>query len=81
VSCTQVLCRVPEPLRQQRLRERAANSARHPGHRDAAWVAQSRTCGDAFLDIGGPRFVHDGGTEDPAPACALVHSLANRQLV
>jgi len=80
-SCTQVLCRVAEPLRQQRLRERAGNSARHPGHRDAALVAQSRPCGDAFLDIGGPRIVHDGCAEDPAPACALVHSLANRQLV
>ncbi len=81
LSCTQLLCRVPEPLRQERLRARAADCARHPGHRDATWVAQSPRGADAFLDIPGPRFIHDGGAADPAPACALIHSLANRQLV
>jgi predicted kinase len=81
LSCTQVLCRVPEPLRQERLLARAADGARHPGHRDATWVAQSQRHADAFLDVPGPRYIHDGGTADPAPACALIHSLANRQLV
>jgi predicted kinase len=81
LSCTQVLCRVAEPLRQERLQARAADGRRHPGHRDATWVAQSPRCADAFLDLPGPRFIHDGGAADPAPACALIHSLANRQLV
>src|SRR5580658_9437343 len=36
-SCAQVLCRIPEPLRQARLQARAADSTRHSGHRDAAW--------------------------------------------
>jgi predicted kinase len=57
MSCTQVLCRVPEMLRQERLQARAADEARHPGHQDGAWVAKSDLSGDAFLDIEGPRFV------------------------
>ena len=57
MSCTQVLCRVAEPLRQERLQARAGDGARHPGHQDAAWVAQADRSGDAFLDIEGPRFV------------------------
>ena len=81
MSCTQVLCRAPEPLRQQRLRARAGDPARHPGHQDAAWVAQSDGSGDAFLEIAGPQFVHDGAATDSAPGCALIHSLANRHLV
>jgi len=56
-TCTQVLCRVPEPLRQQRLRARAVDGARHPGHQDAGWVAQADLSGDAFLAIAGPQIV------------------------
>jgi predicted kinase len=81
VSCTQVLCRVPEPLRQERLAARAADAARHPGHRDGAWVAQAPVSGDAFLDIAGPRLVLAGDAFDPAHSCALIRSLTNRQLV
>jgi predicted kinase len=80
-SCAQVLCRSAEPLRQTRLQARGADGSRHPGHQDAAWVAAAGLGGDAFLDLPGPRFVHDGGASDPIPACALIHSLANRQLV
>jgi len=79
-SCTQVLCRAPESLRQRRLQARAADGTRHPGHRDASWVAQAGASGDGFLDIAGPRWTHEGGPE-AAPGCALIHSLANRQLV
>ncbi len=81
VSCTQVLCRVREPLRQERLAARAADAARHPGHRDGDWVAQAGVSGDGFLDIAGPRLLLAGDTFDPAHSCALIHSLTNRQLV
>jgi predicted kinase len=57
MSCTQVLCRAAEPLRRQRLQARGADRARHPGHRDAVWVAQADGSGDDFLDVPGPRFV------------------------
>jgi predicted kinase len=79
--CVQVLCRVPESLRQERLRSRGADPRRHPGHHDAAWVAQADRAADAFLDVEGPRHVHDSGVPDPEQACALVRSLAKRQLV
>jgi predicted kinase len=81
MSCTQLLCRVPEPLRQERLAARAADAARHPGHRDGVWVAQAGVSGDGFLDIAGPRLILAGDTLDPAHSCALIHSLINRQLV
>jgi predicted kinase len=81
MACTQVLCRAPEPLRQQRLQARAADAMRHPGHRDAAWVAQADASTDAFLDIAGPQFFHDGAALQPPAGCALIHSLANRHLV
>ncbi len=81
MSCTQVLCRAPEPLRQQRLQARAADDRRHPGHQDAAWVAQSDRSGDAFLGIAGLQLIHDGGATEPVAGCALIHSLANRHLV
>ena len=81
VTCTQVLCRVAEPLRQERLEARAADTARHPGHRDGVWVAQAPVSGDGFLDLAGPRLVLAGDTFDPAHSCALIRSLTNRQLV
>jgi predicted kinase len=81
VACTQVLCRAPESLRQERLAARAADPARHPGHRDGVWVAQAGPGGDGFLDIAGSRRVDAGDTFDPAHSCALIRSLSNRQLV
>jgi hypothetical protein len=81
VACIQVLCRAPEPQRQERLAARAADPARHPGHRDGAWVAQSGVAGDGFLDLAGSQKVHAGDTSDPAHGCALIRSLTNRQLV
>jgi predicted kinase len=81
VSCAQLLCHSAEPLRQQRLAARAADATRHPGHRDADWVAPAAVGGDGFLDIAGPRLLHAGDTFDPAQSCALIHSLTNRHLV
>jgi predicted kinase len=80
-GCIQVLCRAPEALRQQRLLARAADAARHPGHRDAVWVAAADQRSDAFLDLPGPRYVHDGGVTDPKAGPALIRSLANQHLV
>ncbi|HEV2702259.1 MAG TPA: ATP-binding protein [Steroidobacteraceae bacterium] len=80
VPCTQVLCRVPEPLRQARLKARAADPGRHPGHQDAVWVA-AVTQPDGFLDLEGPRHFHDGAVVETVPGSALIRSLANRQLV
>ena len=80
-ACTQILCRAPEELRQARLKARAEDPQRHPGHRDAAWVAPAALSGDAFLDLDGPRFTHDGSVIDPGPGSALIRSLANRHLV
>ena len=81
MTCTQVLCRVPEPLRLVRLQARGGVGARHPGHQDAAWVARSDRSADAFLNMAGPRLVHDGGVTEPATGCALIRSLANPHLV
>jgi predicted kinase len=80
-ACTQILCRVPEPLRQMRLQARASGSLRHPGHQDAAWVAQAGVGGDVFLNLDGPRFVHDGAMVAPLAGCALIRSLINGHLV
>jgi dephospho-CoA kinase len=60
---------------------RATDAARHPGHRDAVWVAPAEQRSDAFLEIAGPRFIHDSGVTDPAARQALIRSLANRHLV
>jgi len=79
-ALVQVLCRAPESLRHSRLLARAADPGRHPGHRDAAWVTAAAREADAFLELPGPRFVHDGGA-DPAAGPALIRSLSNRHLV
>jgi predicted kinase len=81
LSCTQLLCRVPEPLRQQRLLARSADRSRHPGHRDAQWVAPLACRAEHFLDIDGARLFHDGDSIDTAQTSALIRSLTNRHLV
>jgi predicted kinase len=81
VMCVQVLCRVPEALRQERLVQRATDPARHPGHRDGLWVAQAAVEADGFLDIPGSQRVDAGDTFEPTHSCALIRSLTNRQLV
>jgi predicted kinase len=60
VVVAQVLCRVPEPIRLERLAARAGDPARHPGHRDAAQAAAGSRSGDDFLALPGARLVYDG---------------------
>ncbi len=53
----QLLCRVDEPLRRERLAARAADPGRHPGHRDARQASGAvDTRADAFLDLPGERW-------------------------
>jgi predicted kinase len=71
-ECAQVLCRIAESERLRRLEARAADPARHPGHRDAAQAAAARqgpgahggggdTRGGAdYLDLPGERFLFTG---------------------
>lgn len=60
-NVVQVLCRVDEKLRLERLRARAAEVSRHPGHRDSEQAEGSRTerSADAFLELPGERLVCD----------------------
>ena len=80
VTCTQVLCRVPEPLRQARLKARAADPTRHPGHRDGVWVT-AVTPADGFLDLAGPVTSMMAPWLKQRHGSALIHSLTQRQLV
>jgi predicted kinase len=63
----QVLCRVPEVERVARLRARAADPARHAGHRvgEQLSAASPSKQADAFLDVPSARFVHDGAGSQP----------------
>jgi predicted kinase len=54
----QVLCRVDEPLRRQRLDRRRQEASRHPGHRDGERAVAP--VADGFLDLEGPRWLHSG---------------------
>lgn len=56
----QVLCRVAEPVRRERLASRAADPQRHPGHRDAGLAAPGSRSGDAFLALPGRQLIYDG---------------------
>lgn len=63
----QVLCRVPEAERVERLRRRAQDSSRHPGHR----VGEQRSMTaipariDDFLDLPSLRQIHEGAVAHP----------------
>ena len=57
-GCAQVLCCADEATRSRRIAARAADPARHPGHRDAELAAAPPA--DAMLEIGGSRFVFTG---------------------
>ena len=67
---TQVLCRLPEEARLQRLEQRAAHAERHPGHLDRLFQrrsAQRAGPGSDFLDLPGTRIVHNtAGNADDA---------------
>jgi len=64
----QVLCRVDEGERAARIRARQATAGRHVGHRHCELLVGGRV--DAFLDLPGERFVHDGA--DSARVLALL---------
>jgi predicted kinase len=57
----QVLCRVDEHERVSRLLRRQSDPGRHAGHRDTELALGTPPArGDAFLDLPGAQFVHDG---------------------
>lgn len=58
-ALAQVLCRVDEALRVDRLQQRAADPHRHAGHRDAHRGAGGMHAGSAFLELPGRRIVFD----------------------
>jgi predicted kinase len=65
VQVAQILCRVPEEERLARLAARENDPTRHAGHRfgerqSAGSPARGMGRTDAFLDLPGPQFVHDG---------------------
>jgi predicted kinase len=70
----QVLCTVDEALRLERLAARAADAARHPGHRDDLRRARVPEC-DAFLEVPGRRFRFAGDREPEAQFAALLSAL------
>jgi len=71
----QVLCRVSEPVRRERLAARAADPQRHPGHRDAALAAAGSRSGDAFLALPGRQLVYDGTSASGHALYAVLDAL------
>jgi len=65
VSAAQILCRVTEPVRLERLAARVGDPSRHPGHRDAELRTAGDRRSDAFLDLPAERFLYDGSGRDP----------------
>lgn len=57
-AVAQVCCRASPATRAARLAARAADPARHPGHRDAS-ADPAAASGDGFLDLPGPRWEFD----------------------
>ena len=55
----QVLCTVAEPVRIARLKARATDPSRHPGHRDAEFVASYTQSATGFLDLDSERLTFD----------------------
>jgi len=55
----QILCRVPEPVRIARLKARATDPSRHPGHRDVEFVLSHTPTATGFLALPGERFTFD----------------------
>ena len=55
----QVFCSVTEPVRLARLKARASDPSRHPGHRDAEFVVSYTQSATGFLAISGERFTFD----------------------
>ena len=66
VRIAQVLCRATESVRIARLKARATDPSRHPGHRDAASANGAPPPTDDFLALPGARFAFDSDARSPA---------------
>ncbi len=76
VLVAQVLCRATEPVRIARLKARATDPSRHPGHQDAASANEPPQPTDDFLALPGERFVFDSDARSAAEVdSARLHSL------
>jgi predicted kinase len=75
-AIAQVLCRIEEAARIERLRARAADPGRHAGHRDAQLASGATHDGGAFLDLPGKRIELDA-SRSPARHEELVAELAD----
>lgn len=65
----QVLCRLPDAERRERLERRATRNERHPGHLDRLFMRRASDRSeraDEFLDLPGGRIEHDGIDADTA---------------
>jgi hypothetical protein len=59
-----VLCRVDESERLSRLSRRCSDPTRHAGHRNGDLaIRPPAALGNAFLDLPGAQFVHDGADD------------------
>jgi len=65
----QVLCRVTEHTRLQRIAARAGDASRHPGHGEAQAPRDARN--DSFLDLPGERWLYAPAADGPPPAQLL----------
>ena len=60
LQVTQILCRVDEPTRLQRLEQRRLTGARHPGHEDASAAVIADRTANHFLEVPGARLQQEG---------------------
>jgi predicted kinase len=65
-NIAQILCRASEPVRLARLKARATDLSRHPGHLDASFVQDPTPAPSDFLALPGLRLVLDGDGLSPA---------------
>lgn len=65
-NIAQILCRASEPVRIARLKARATDLSRHPGHRDDSFVQDPTPAPSDFLALPGLRLVLDGDGLSPA---------------
>jgi predicted kinase len=65
-NIAQILCVASEPVRIARLKSRATDLSRHPGHRDATFVQDTSSPPGDFLELPGLRRVLDGDGLSPA---------------
>ncbi len=66
VEVAQVLCRTTESVRVARLKARAADPSRHPGHRDVESATEAPQPTNDFLALPGERFAFDSDAQSAA---------------